>query len=206
MFRKLWLSLPLAGLFFLGGCGATQNSAKHPLKQVPSVKAPVYAEGDWWIFRTKSPRKSLRSVKEIRVTYKNGKFDSDDPTFLDSIDWIALHLKDSKKKWLNFPLVPGKEWSFTFLYTRRRTGRASFHEPQAIVVGPTPQPVQTASGKHKVTEIRAVDTWGSGGSINREYTYFYSSKTKSVVKLMVEFSNRERKEHSEAELIKYSVR
>ncbi len=38
------------------------------------------------------------------------------------------------------------------------SGRTSTHDVEAIVVGPTPQPLGTASGKHEVTEIRSIDT------------------------------------------------
>ncbi len=198
MTKLLRLSLPLAGLVFLGAC-----ASKLTIRQGPPVKAPVYAEGDSWVFRTTSADGSTR---ERRVTYKNGKFESDDPTFIDSILWKSVYLKDSKKKWLDFPLVPGKKWDTRFLYTSTRAGRTSMHDLQAVVVGPTPQPVQTASGKHEVTEIRAIDTYGRGGSINREFTYFYSSKTKSIVKMTADLYTRGGHRHQEAELIKYSVR
>jgi len=43
------------------------------------VQAPVYEEGDWWVFRVK--RKKGR-VEQYRVTYRNGEFESDHPDFL----------------------------------------------------------------------------------------------------------------------------
>ena len=200
MIRLLRLSLPLAGLVFLGGCGPTQNFAKLPIKQGPSVKAPDYADGDWWIFRTKGSG----SPRESRVTYKNGKFESDHPTLLNSMLWMSVHLKDSKKKWLNFPLVPGKKWAFIVRHTSSTTGRTDMHAVEAVVVGPTPQPVKTASGTYEVTEIGAADLIRG---VVREFTYFYSSKTKSVAKMTAEMDHPTRGHRQyEAELIKYSVR
>ncbi len=43
-----------------------------------AVEVPVYKEGDWWVFRVKEDRKRPWNT---RVTYKNGKFESDDPAF-----------------------------------------------------------------------------------------------------------------------------
>ncbi len=45
----------------------------------PAVRAPVYADGDWWIFRVKMGDKP---PIEYRVTYRNGEFESDEPNFL----------------------------------------------------------------------------------------------------------------------------
>ena len=118
---------------------------------------------------------------------------------------MSVHLKDSKKKWLNFPLVPGKKWAFIVRHTSSTTGRTDMHAVEAVVVGPTPQPVETASGKHEVTEIRAIGTIGRGRA-NREFTYFYSSKTKSIVKMTADMSTPRRNQHYKEELIKLSVR
>jgi len=192
------LSLSLAVLVFLAGSGLIQNLTAG---EGSSVKEPKYTDGDWWIFRVKSPR----ATEEIRVDYKNGKFESDNPTFLDSVVRMSVYLKDSKKKWLKFPLEPGKKWRSTFRHTSSVSGRTSTHDVEAVIAGPAPQPVKTASGTYEVTEIRAVDNFGRGGSA--EFTYFYSSKTKSVVKMTGEMDHyRMGHRQYELELIKYSVR
>ena len=198
MARLLRMSLPLAVLVFLVGSGQIQNLTAG---EGSSVEAPKYAEGDWWIFRVKS---SGGTNEEIRVDYKNGKFESDDPTFVDSIVRMSVYLKDSKKKWFKFPLKPGRKWGSKFRHTSSRSGRTATHDLEVVVVGPTPQPVNTASGTYEVTEIRAVDNFRGGTT---EFTYFYSSKTKSIVKMTAELSHLRRgNRHYEAELIKYSVR
>ena len=107
MARKLRLSLSLAEWVVLAGSGLIQDLTAG---QGPSVKAPVDAEGDWWIFRVKSPD----FIEEIRVDYNNDRFESDNLTFLNSIVWMSVYLKDSKKKWLKFPLVPGKNGVLDF--------------------------------------------------------------------------------------------
>jgi hypothetical protein len=45
-----------------------------------AVKEPVYKDGDWWVFRVKTD--DGNPPEEYRVTYKNGKFESDAPDFL----------------------------------------------------------------------------------------------------------------------------
>ena len=74
------------------------------------------------------------------------------------------------------------------------SGRTSTHDVEAIVVGPTAQPLGTASGKHEVTEIRSIDTYGA---LQREFTYFYSSETKSVVKMTADLSSSRGNRHYE---------
>ena len=197
MARLLRLSLPLAVLVFLAGSGLIQNL---PAGEGPTVKAPVYTEGDWWIYRVKSPR----GTREIRVDYKNGKIESDNETFLNSILWMSVHLKDSKTKWLKFPLEPGQKWKSKFRYTGSLSGSTAWHHLDAKVEGPTRQPVKTAAGTYEVTEIRATDF--VRGAV-RHFTYFYSSKTKSVDKMTAEMDHpRAGHRYYEEELIKYSVR
>ncbi len=76
-----------------------------------AVKAPVYKDGDWWVFRVKEEGEPST---EVRVTYKDGKYESDDPNFLtgEEPSFVSVNLNEPERRWLGFPLVPGKKWSF----------------------------------------------------------------------------------------------
>jgi len=161
------------------------------------VQAPVYEEGDWWVFRVKW-NKGL--VKEYRVTYRSGKFESGHPDFLNvsehpgSISWlplISVNMDGPKKRWFDFPLVAGKKWSFR--YRHRRDMRAqhlvyqtsrSERSVTAQVMDLGSEPVFTPAGKFSAVKIRRIVEQAPTGQF--QFTYFYSSQTKSTVKVVAE--------------------
>lgn len=54
--------------------------------QGSNVKAPVYNDGDWWVFRVKMDDKP---PEEYRITYKDEEFQGDDPLILtDNPHWL----------------------------------------------------------------------------------------------------------------------
>ena len=180
-----------------------------------AVKAPVYKNGDWWVFRVEEGGQ----FEEYRVTYKNGKFESDDPEFLTGSDnpallvfgpLVSVHLNDPEYRWLDFPLVAGKKWSFRYrqwgnvnmigqyAYTADHGGSENATwDSDAEVIRPVPELVETPAGKFKVIEIRRKDT----SRDERDLTYFYSSKTKTVVKFEIRESPGGR--HVRLDLVKY---
>jgi ABC-type uncharacterized transport system substrate-binding protein len=92
------------------------------------VKAPVYRDGDWWDFRIKiiDGNGATKKTEVHRVTFRQGKFESVDPGFLTGGDsagtplflpFASVHLTDPARKWLDFPLIPGKKWSFRYKQT-----------------------------------------------------------------------------------------
>jgi len=167
-----------------------------------AVKAPVYEEGDWWVFQVKEDQKRPWNA---RVTYKDGKFESDDPAFLRGEDipgdprilvYASVYLSDPQKKWLDFPLVPGKKWSFRYPVEIGSEGfRDKYRVADAEVVGPVAQPMKTPAGSFNVIKIRRTD-WRKNPV---DLTYYYSPETKSVVKLTAD----KRRKHYEMELIDY---
>jgi len=172
-----------------------------------AVNAPVYEDGDWWVFRVE---KEGTPPKEYRVTYKNGKFVSDDPDFLtgnedrDSLVFdplVSVHLSDSQRRGLDFPLIQGKKWSFLYRHTGGYSGVFRWWSTDAEVIGLVPEPMETPAGKFEVIEIRRTD-WAKG---TRELTYFYSPETKSVVKVLRAGTRKwgEVKQQRRLELIKY---
>jgi len=159
------------------------------------AEAPVYKDGDWWVFRVKGGT----NPGEYRVDYKNDKFESDDPNFLTAALLISVHLSDPQKKWFDFPLVPGKKWSFRYQHTGAVSRRLEWRDSEAKVIGPAT--VETPAGKLNAIEIQRTDF-----SIARfDLVYFYSPQTKSVVKLKVDTSGPRDQQQFEMELVKYSV-
>jgi hypothetical protein len=155
-----------------------------------AVKAPVYKEGDWWVFRIKTLYPSGKTqVEDHRVMYKNGKFETDDPSFLTGGDlpgtptflpFASVYLTDPQRKWLDFPLLPGKKWSFR--YPRRYylgRGRRTSAVANGEVIGQLAQPLDTPAGKFDAIKIQRLDSL----AVPAYLTYFYSPHTKSVIKL-----------------------
>jgi hypothetical protein len=170
------------------------------------VKAPVYKDGDWWVFRFKE--KGNPPV-DYHVTYQNGKFESDDPDFLAGLDFpplVSVNLNDPQRRDFEFPLVTGKKWSFQYplesLNLSRLGGR--WRDAEAKIIGPVVQPVETQAGKFTVIEIRRSDTWETWRqSAEANLIYFYSPETKSVVKITGNQTDASLQSDYEIELINY---
>jgi putative tryptophan/tyrosine transport system substrate-binding protein len=187
-----------------------------------AIKAPVYKNGDWWTFRTRKIYANGKSeVEDHRVTFNNGSFQSDNTSFLRGEDiatapsflpFATVHLADPARKWLDFPLLPGKTWSFQY---RRRSfamesdlkprffgGSRTFTwvEANAEVAGY--KSVVTPAGKFDAIEISRWDV------LNRpvNLTYLYSPLSKSVIKLETDIEFRDSETGAtrfELELIAY---
>ena len=133
-----------------------------------------------------------------RVTYQDGNFRSDDPTFLtvstnfNSVSWlplISIFSSDPKMRWFDFPLLPGKRWSFRYhhsLYPEDWEylwlGR-EWRFVDAEVIGSASESLETPAGRFAVTEIRR-KVRQAGNEYN--FKYFYSPKAKSAVRATLE--------------------
>ncbi len=119
-----------------------------------------------------------------------------------------MNIKDPERKRFDFPLSPGKKWSFQYPNPDLVTGNTLFTQPrfrdaEVEVIGPVSQPLETSAGKFKVVEIRRTD---SAYRDRYDLKYFYSPETKSVVKLTgLIIDSGEPIGHYEMELIKYSL-
>jgi len=71
------------------------------------AKAPVYKDGDSWVFRYKAPDR----LEEGKITFKNGKLVADSAGFWSSSIAVTLPHINPTFKPLDFPLTPGKKWS-----------------------------------------------------------------------------------------------
>jgi len=164
---------------------------------VAAAEAPVYKDGDSWVFRVKG---SGEFDGETQIAFKNGQFESSNAAFLGTALLVAVNLNDPEKKALEFPLASGKKWSYRYSHMNRG-GKMERRDATAEVIG-TPQPIETPAGKFNAIEIRRTDK----GRAQFTITYFYSTDTKSVVKLVADvYVPGAAQTRTEMELIKYSV-
>ena len=187
-----------------------------------TIKAPVYRNGDWWVFKTKKIYANGKSeVEDHRVTFRNGAFQTNETSFLRGEDvaltpsflpFATVHLTDQARKWLDFPLAPGKIWSFQY---RRRSFTteddlkprylggsrvASWVDANAEAV--SYKSVVTPAGKFDAIEINRWDNLHRPASL----TYLYSPQSKSVIKLEADIEFRDSETGAtrfELELIAY---
>ena len=172
------------------------------------VEAPDYKDGEWWVFQSEETKGGSPIYREYRLTFNNGEFEWNGSRPLAKANVPPVHLKDSKKKPFNFPLVKGKKWKYRYPYESPRSGREYWRSVKAEVIGPASVPLKTAAGEFKVIEIRRIDiTSYRRRDIKTKYTYFYSPETKSIVKIIHDsVTGRGTPVHREVELIEYSVR
>jgi len=149
------------------------------------VEAPVYKEGDWWVFRASVEGEA----EEYRIEYKNGRFFSKEPGFLRGeepfgnpklLPWATVYLTDPQRKWLDFPLSKGKKWRFRYPRHNPVWNYEDVTDAWAEAVGAATRPVETEAGSFRAFEIQRVDELGGAWA---KLAYFYSPETKSVVKL-----------------------
>jgi putative ABC transport system substrate-binding protein len=178
------------------------------------VREPVYRNGDWWVFRIKIIDANGVTKTEIhRVLFKNSKFESDDPNFLTGGDVVgtpfflpfaSVYLTDPGRKWLDFPLIPGKRWSFRYSqrtghhFVQGGFGSLGTVNAHAEVIGKPSHLIETPAGKFETIEIWRTEYVGDRADL----TYFYSPQSQSVVRLRAEvFANNA--QQFELELIAY---
>ena len=161
--------LPLIWIMLLVGCGAssTTPAVTDLVRPGPAVSVPVYQGGDQWVYRVV---RQTGKDEQIRITYRNGKFENDNQEIFDGTIWANVYRTDSEFKPLNFPLTPGSSWNYRYQATDA-TGRKSWRDAEVKVIGPTTQHMKTAAGQFKAIEIQRFETWGRA---QRKTTYFYS--------------------------------
>ena len=198
MFKLLRTCFPMIGVALFIGCAAGTPTINTPIRQGPAVAAPAYRNGDQWAYQiVRQPGND----EQIRISYRNGKFEHDNPTIFDGAIWAIVHRMDGDLKALTFPLSPGKSWSYRYQGTSAR-GRTMWRDAEVKVIGPTLQAVKTRAGLFKAVEIQRVEAWGAAV---RKTTYFYSPDTKSVVKLIADIASPTTNQHYEMELVKYNA-
>lgn len=189
--------LSVIGIGVLAGCAASGPSITTPVRQGAAVPAPAYRNGDQWAYQVS---RSDGNDEQVRISYRNGKFEHDNPTIFDSTVFATVHHTNGDLKPLAFPLASGKSWSYRYEGTSRR-GRTMWRDAEVKVIGPSVQPIKTKAGQFKAVEIQRIETWGVA---ERKTTYFYSPETRSVVKLVSDLASPSSTQHYEMELIKYN--
>jgi hypothetical protein len=174
--------LSVIGIGLLAGCATITPAINTPIRQGPAVAAPAYQNGDQWAYQIV---RSNGNNEQIRISHRSGKFETDNPEAFDSYAFATVYRATGDLKPLNFPLTPGKSWSYRYEGTSGR-GRTMWRDAEVKVVGPTVQPVRTKAGQFKVVEIQRVETWGAAV---RKTTYFYNPDTKSIVKLIADIAS-----------------
>ncbi|HXV79350.1 MAG TPA: hypothetical protein VEG60_05695 [Candidatus Binatia bacterium] len=195
MFSYAKKILSVIGIGLLAGCAASGPTISTPVRPGAAVAAPAYQNGDQWTYQIV---RSTGDNEQIRISYRNGKFEHDNPTIYNGAIWAIVYRTDGDLQPLSFPLTPGKSWSYRYHATDPR-GRKNWRDAEVKVVGPTAQPIKTPAGQFKAVEIQRFESWGRA---QRTSTYFYSPDTKSVVKLVSD--NLANNQHYELELIKFS--
>jgi hypothetical protein len=115
-----------------------------------------------------------------------------------------VYIPDPVRKFFDFPLLPGKTWSFQYsrqFYVRPKPTSAL---ARAEVIGRASNPIETPAGAFEAVEITRTDQL----TIPAHLTYFYSPQTKSVVKLRGEIEvgdPRSSGRRFELELIAYGT-
>jgi len=155
--------------------------------------------GDQWAYQiVRTP--SNNSSDKLQITYRNGKFENDNQAAFNNYFAATVYRPDGDLKPLDFPLTPGKSWSYRYRGTSA-AGRATWRDAEVKVIGPTAQPIKTKAGEFKAVEIQRVETWARA---ERKSTYFYSPETQSVVKLVADTVSPTTNVRLEMELIKFS--
>jgi hypothetical protein len=187
-------------ILLIAGCAAGTPTESTPIRQGPVASAPVYRNGDQWTYRVV---RQTGKNEQVVINYRNGKFESDNPEVFDGSIWTNVSRADSELKPLNFPLTPGKSWSYRYQATDARGIRSS-RNAEVNVIGPTAEPVTTAAGQFKAIEVQRLEWWGRGRS--GKPPIFYSEDTRSVVKLTGNISSPvSGSQQYEMELLKYSA-
>jgi hypothetical protein len=187
--------LSIIGIGLLAGCAASGPTISTPVRPGAAVAAPAYQNGDQWTYQIV---RSTGDNEQIRISYRNGKFEHDNSTIFDGAIWAIVYRSDGDLQPLTFPLTPGKSWSYRYQATDPR-GRKNWRDAEVKVIGLTAQPIKTAAGQFKAVEIQKFERWGRA---QRTSTYFYSPDTRSVVKLVSD--NLANKQHYEMELINFA--
>lgn len=189
--------LAMIGIGLLAGCTAGTPTISTPIRQGPAVGVPAYRNGDQWEYEIV---RSTGNNDKLQISYRSGKFENDNQATFDNYFAATVYRTDSDLKPLAFPLTPGKAWSYRYQGTSGR-GRTQWRDAEVKVIGPTAQPVTTKAGKFKAVEIQRIETWGNA---QRTSTYFYSSDTGSVIKMIADTVSPTTNVRVEMELVKYN--
>lgn len=185
------------------------------------VAAPIYKDGDFWVFRvTQSDRigtSSTRRDGEYQVSYADRRFkvsrllgdetDTVESRGDDLRGLLGIESKNKQFQYLQFPLFVGQTWSREYQYSGGEGGRYALRRRTAkqSVVGI--EQITTPAGTFRTFKIES-DRIGAGlGGEVLVLLYHYSPGSKSIVKFLMSWSG-ERGAYlgtTEIELIKFGT-
>lgn len=192
----------LSGFLILASNGKAQEQAP----------APVYNEGDIWVFRV-TEHMSVESTKGLdgnyKVIYKGRKFvvafpGGEKPQSKQDLSQLRSMLDEpnDKKQMLQFPLSIGNKWTTAYEVDSRATSLPIRRSGETKVTGI--EQIATPAGTFRAFKIERYETGSKdtrrGGNERATYTYYYSPKVRGIVKLSYE---REGGAARSIELVKY---
>lgn len=140
-----------------------------------TASAPKYKAGETWEYVAEVDRSGSRVSSSRRfssgvyhVTIKEDGTVEIDPLFAEGRP--TVYDPKGEKKWFEFPLQVGNKWSATYWRSSMRRNE------NATVTVETEEKVSTPAGSFDTYKL----IWDEGW---RVITYWYSPKTKSVVKI-----------------------
>lgn len=197
----LGISILSAFLIFASNLGAQE--------QAP---APVYNEGDIWIFKV-TEHMSAESTAgldgDYKVIYRGGKFivafpQGEKPQTRQDLGQVKSMLDEpnDKKQLLQFPLAIGKVWAAAFETDSKASSKPIRWSGETKVTGT--EQITTPAGTFRAFKIERYETGRKdkkrGGDERATYTYYYSPKVRGIVKFSYE---RDSGATRTVELIKY---
>ena len=167
------------------------------------ASAPIYQQGDFWLFRVSEKEMLPQSTAALNGIYEviflEGQFRVRRPgreAFQgrqEIGELLALIGNPSDElQYLQFPLAVGKKWKANYQITFRGANRAVNRTGDSSVTGM--EAVTTPAGTFRSFKIERQDTGGAGApGVNPPRmvsTYYYSPETRCVVKYSLEIYDR----------------
>jgi hypothetical protein len=162
------------------------------------VPAPVYKEGDVWIFNV-APKKPTENTRQLvgnyKVAYRGGKFvivfpGGEKPQIKLDLSQLRSMLDEpnDKKHFLQFPLYVGEEWNTAYEAASAGSLLPIARKAETKVSGT--EEVATPAGMFRAFKIERFETGiknqKRGGNEQTTYTYYYSPEVRAIVKFSYE--------------------
>ena len=185
------------------------------------VPAPVYKDGDFWVFRvTQSERTGTSTARlegDYQITWAGSGPKFFELTGSEKVEMsvnlnelqgmLGIDQKDKRDQYLQFPLFAGQKWTREYQYqgysgrrsvTRRRTARQG-------VVGL--EQITTPAGNFHTLKIESEPIGVGEGGEGLVLLYYYSPETKSIVKFRMRRLGEKGDDRgaTEIELIKFGT-
>jgi hypothetical protein len=157
-----------------------------------SSPAPVYKNGDVWVFKVeeKGGNYSSRALDgDYEVTHKGGKFivrrpGGEKTETRQDVDSVRdmLYDPDDKNQYLQFPLSIGKKWNTDYEADTRQGNQNRRRSAETKVT--VAEQITTPAGTFRTFKIERYETAPTKRSTERStFTYYYSPEVGGIVKI-----------------------